>query len=49
MLTWVEMQKLSLPSCISPKDKAEVLIKAHKLVVGTSLLNERESRRLTQV
>lgn len=38
----LEMQKLSLPSCISPKDKAEVLIKAHKLVVGMSSFSHQD-------
>ncbi|ORY31203.1 hypothetical protein BCR39DRAFT_526838 [Naematelia encephala] len=29
----LELQKLSTPSCLTPKEKADVLIRAHKLVV----------------
>jgi hypothetical protein len=33
-----ELQKLNASSCQSPRDKADVLVHAHKLVVGKSLL-----------
>lgn len=29
-----ELQKLSKPDCLTPKEKADVLIQAHKIVVG---------------
>lgn len=31
-----ELQRLNGPGCQSPKDKADVLVHAHKLVVGQS-------------
>lgn len=33
-----EFQKLSSATCLTPKDKAAVLIRAHKIVVGESLI-----------
>jgi hypothetical protein len=32
----VELQKLARPDCLTPKEKADVLIAAHKIVVGES-------------
>jgi len=32
-----EFQKLSSTTCLTPKDKAAVLIRAHKIVVGEFL------------
>ena len=32
-----EFQKLSSTTCLTPRDKATVLIRAHKIVVGESL------------
>jgi hypothetical protein len=31
-----ELQKLSAPNCLTPKEKGDVLMQAHKLVVGES-------------
>lgn len=33
----IELQRLSTSTCLTPKDKADILIKAHKLVVGKSI------------
>jgi hypothetical protein len=36
-----ELQMLITPSCLVPRDKADVLIRAHKLVVGTYFVPRR--------
>lgn len=33
----VELQHLSSPACLTPKQKSDALIRAHKIVVGESL------------
>jgi hypothetical protein len=37
MTDQLEFQSLSSTTCLTPRDKAAVLIRAHKIVVGESL------------
>jgi hypothetical protein len=37
MTDQAEFQRLSSTTCLTPRDKAAVLIRAHKIVVGESL------------